>query len=267
AGSLGWALAVTLESAAKVRTLGQVEMLLAFAIGTVYAKTEVIQVAVFAAVIAGEPLAPAGWAGVAICLIGVAWLASGGALGSLLRRAGDPAARFGVAAGAGFALAAVGIREASRSLGDAPTLDRATLTLAAMLTIQLVLNGTQLAVTDRAELGRTVASWRREAPVGLLSLAGSLGWARRVARVGAGGHARERRQGAHARAGRDAARVRDRLADGRAPPPRRVRGERRGPRGHPRGGGARVSQRAKSSRRGITTIVPSSSWCTVTRTP
>jgi drug/metabolite transporter (DMT)-like permease len=134
-------------------------------------------VAVFAAVIAGEPLAPAGWAGVAICLIGVAWLASGGALGSLLRRAGDPAARFGVAAGAGFALAAVGIREASRSLGDAPTLDRATLTLAAMLTIQLVLNGTQLAVTDRAELGRTVASWRREAPVGLLSLAGSLGWA------------------------------------------------------------------------------------------
>jgi drug/metabolite transporter (DMT)-like permease len=148
-----------------------------FAIGTVYAKTEVIQVAVFAAVIAGEPLALPGWIGVVVCLLGVAWLASGGALASLLRRVGDPAARFGVAAGAGFALAAVGIREASRSLGEAPTLDRAVLTLAAMLTIQLVLNGTQLAVTDRAELGRTLASWRREAPVGLLSLAGSLGWA------------------------------------------------------------------------------------------
>jgi drug/metabolite transporter (DMT)-like permease len=34
AGSAGWALAVTLENAAKVRTLGQVELLITFAIST-----------------------------------------------------------------------------------------------------------------------------------------------------------------------------------------------------------------------------------------
>jgi drug/metabolite transporter (DMT)-like permease len=107
-----------------------------FAIGTVYAKTEVVQVAVFAAVIAGEPLAVLGWLGVAVCLLGVAWLASGGELTSLLRPGGT---------------------------------------------------------------GRPAEP-------------------RRVTRLGARRHAPERCEGAHARAGRDAPGLRDRVADGRTPP-------------------------------------------------
>ena len=47
-----------------------------FAIGTVYAKTEVILVAVVAAVALGEPLAPLGWVSAFVCMAGVAWLAA-----------------------------------------------------------------------------------------------------------------------------------------------------------------------------------------------
>ena len=147
-----------------------------FAIGTVYAKTEVIQIAVISAVALGEPLRAGGWVAAAVCTLGVAWLAGHGDLRAVLRRAGDPAALLGVVAGGLFGAAAVGIRGASGSLGEAPALDRAVLTLAALLSIQALVNGAWLAATDRAELRRTVACWRAAAPVGALSLAGTLGW-------------------------------------------------------------------------------------------
>ena len=52
-----------------------------FAIGTVYSKTEVIQVAMFSAVIVGEPLRFWGWLSVIVVLVGVVKLA-----GRLTRR-------------------------------------------------------------------------------------------------------------------------------------------------------------------------------------
>jgi drug/metabolite transporter (DMT)-like permease len=148
-----------------------------FAVGTVYAKTEVIQVALLSAVLLDETLAPLGWVGAIVCMVGVAWLASNGSITALLRRSGDPAALQGLLAGLGFALAAIGIRAASTSLGDAPAFDRAVLTLTVMLAAQTIVNGVQLRMVDPAELRTTVRMWRAEVPVGLLSVAGSLGWA------------------------------------------------------------------------------------------
>ena len=84
--------------------------------------------------------------------IGVAWLASNGSIASLLRRAGDPAAVMGLIAGLFFALAAVFIRAASRTMGDAPAFDRALVTLMAMLTIQTAINTVGFAVIDPSSL-------------------------------------------------------------------------------------------------------------------
>ena len=172
----------TIVGAGIAQILGTVALLRSFrvrdfAVGTVYAKTEVIQVAALSWVLLDEPLAPLGWVGAAVCMTGVAWLAGRGSLRTLVRRAGDAAALWGLAAGLGFALAAIGIRAASRSLGDAPAFDRALLTLTVMLAAQAVLNGTQLRLRDPAELATTLRMWRAELPVGLLSVAGSLGWA------------------------------------------------------------------------------------------
>ncbi|MFN3257470.1 MAG: EamA family transporter [Ilumatobacter sp.] len=148
-----------------------------FAIGTVYVKTEVILVAIVSAVALGEPLAPLGWVAAIVCMVGVAWLAAPDKLSDVARSAADPAALMGVAAGLGFALAAAGIRGASNSLGDAPTWNRALVTLTAMLAIQALINGAQLALFDRAALRSVAVHWRPALPVGVLSLAGSACWA------------------------------------------------------------------------------------------
>lgn len=148
-----------------------------FAIGTVYSKSEVILVAVISAVLLGESLRPLGWIAVVICLVGVVWLAAPSDVRSVMSSATDPAALYGVLAAGGFALAAVGIRGASTTLDDGSTWNRALLTLTVMLGLQSVLNGSQLATTDRKELAAVVREWRAAFPVGVLSLAGSTGWA------------------------------------------------------------------------------------------
>ena len=148
-----------------------------FAIGTVYAKTEVIQVAILSAVLLGEALGPVGWLGAVICTAGVIWLATDGAVARVFRTALDPAALLGIVAGGLFGLAALGIRGASTALGDAPAVERALLTLTLMLTVQAVVNGAYLAVVDRRQLVASVRAWRAALPVGVLSLAGSAAWA------------------------------------------------------------------------------------------
>ena len=148
-----------------------------FAVGTVYAKSEVILVAAVGAIGLGEPLALPGWLGAVLVTVGVAWLAARGSLRRLLARAGDPAALMGLVAGGLFAVAAVGIRGASNTLGDAPAFDRAVVTLTAMLALQTLLNGVVFAVVDRRQLVAVVQAWRPALPVGVLSLLGSLGWA------------------------------------------------------------------------------------------
>jgi drug/metabolite transporter (DMT)-like permease len=148
-----------------------------FAIGTVYAKTEVIQVAIVSAIALGEPLQPLGWIAALVCMAGVAWLAAPNRLRDILGRAGDPAALMGIVAGGCFALAAVGIRGASTSLEGGTTWDRALATLTVMLGIQTLLNAAWLVFRDREELIRVGAAWREALPVGILSLCGSAGWA------------------------------------------------------------------------------------------
>ena len=118
-----------------------------------------------------------GWVAALVCMAGVAWLAAPDRITDILRMAGDPAALMGVAAGLGFALAAAGIRAASNSLGDAPTWNRALLTLTVMLGFQTAINGAQLATSDRAALRDVFVHWRAAIPVGILSAAGSACWA------------------------------------------------------------------------------------------
>jgi drug/metabolite transporter (DMT)-like permease len=143
-----------------------------YAIGTVYSKTEVVQVALFSTVLLGEPLPLLGWLAVAICFSGVVVLAGGLPLGKLA----DRAARFGMAAGGLFALASVGIRASSQSLGDHPAFTRAIVTLAAMNTIQTVVQGAQVALREREQLRLAFTTWRSSAVVGLLSVGGTACW-------------------------------------------------------------------------------------------
>ena len=153
-----------------------------YATGTVFSKTEVVQVALFSAIFLGEGLRAFGWVAVAICMTGVVLLASkqqsiAGVL-HVLRRFDDLSARCGVAAGGCFALAAVAIRAASKSLGpNEPAVVRAFLTLAIMNSIQTVVHGAYLYKKEPDQLVKSFAVWRSSAIVGVLSVCGSAGWA------------------------------------------------------------------------------------------
>jgi drug/metabolite transporter (DMT)-like permease len=147
-----------------------------YAIGTVYSKTEVVQVAVFSLVFLDESLRPLGWAAAALCMAGIVVLVSKGR-GLTLSTLRDPAALYGLAAGGLFGLAAVGIRASSKSLTDSPTVMRALVTLAAMNTIQTVVHGSYLAAREREQLGLAFRHWRSSSIVGVLSVCGSACWA------------------------------------------------------------------------------------------
>ena len=176
---------VTITAAGVAQIVGTVALITAFdrrdfAVGTVYAKTEVLQVAVFSAVVLHEPLAWLGWVGAAVCMVGVVWLAVArrpDASGAASIAKVDAALGFGLLAGAGFALASVWIRASSKSLGDAPAVFRALVTLAAMNTIQMFVNGTQMLVTNADDVRAVARTWRSSAVVGVLSVIGSAAWA------------------------------------------------------------------------------------------
>ena len=71
----------------------------------------------------------------------------------------------------------MGIGEASRSLGGAPSFDRAVLTLTVLLVFQTVINAGWFLLREPAEIERTFRAWRPAVWVGVFSLLGSIGWA------------------------------------------------------------------------------------------
>lgn len=147
-----------------------------FAVGTIYSKTEVVFVGIASALILGEPLGWLSWAGAVVCLAGVAWLASNGSLRERLANGLDPAAWYGILAALGFGLTAVYIRGAASSL-EGTAVDRAMMTLAVMLTVQASVQGVAIARSKTASLTAVGRAWRQAVGVGVLSLAGSAGWA------------------------------------------------------------------------------------------
>lgn len=128
----------------------------------------------------GEALSALAWLGVALCFAGVAVLACRGdrsTLAGVLRAGGDRAMWTGMAAGAGFAVAAVCIRSASMSLGQDRPVVRALVTLATMNVLQTIGNSAWLAWQEPGALRAIGGVWRSSAVVGLLSVGGSAGWA------------------------------------------------------------------------------------------
>jgi drug/metabolite transporter (DMT)-like permease len=151
-----------------------------YAVGTVYSKTETVFVAFFATFISLEPLTALAWAGILVCLGGVAILSVRGKLSDVRGVLADlthKGALYGILSGAVFALAAGGIREASKLLPSDDFLIKGFTTLAVMNSIQVVLMGLYLAKVDRPQIGKVATHWRTSVWVGLFSVLGSAGWA------------------------------------------------------------------------------------------
>jgi drug/metabolite transporter (DMT)-like permease len=166
-----------------------------FVLTTAYLKTEPVLIALFGLVFLGDRLGGQASAAVLLATAGVVLMsmpagraaaapAGAGSAGRAPSAAKTEAsaagagsdgsfrpALLGIAAGAMFALSAVGFRGAILELGDGPFLARATATLAASLALQTAVLSAWLAWRSRAVLAEILRLWR---PSLLAGAAGAL---------------------------------------------------------------------------------------------
>lgn len=150
-----------------------------FVIAVAFAKTEVLQVALFATVFLSE--VPSLWAGVAMAVSTVGVLMLSVPKNTVKELAGSVgglglSAWFGLAAGAGFALASVGYRGAALALpGVSPLLIGAWGVVLAQL-LQTVLLGSWISARTPAVLPKIARAWRLSSVAGSMGALASIGW-------------------------------------------------------------------------------------------
>ncbi len=145
-----------------------------FAVTTAYTKTEPVQVAVFGALLLGDPLSPLKFLAIAIATAGVivvSWKP-----GEKLTRAGMRPAMLGIVSGACFALSAVGFRGAIQALPEGSFLIRASTILVLGLAMQTALLTLYMLIANRPALVLSLRNWRRSLSAGFLGAAASQFW-------------------------------------------------------------------------------------------
>ncbi len=150
-----------------------------FAVGTAYAKTEVVQGAIAAWIVLGEALSPLALAGIGVSLSGVLVLSLAGRVGNLrelLAATVQPAALCGLGAGLCFAFTAIFIKSANRALGGGDIILQALFVLVATNILQTMMQGVWLAWREPHQLRLAFSTWRSSGWVGTLSACGSACW-------------------------------------------------------------------------------------------
>ena len=150
-----------------------------FAVGTAYSKTDAVQAAIVATVFFHESLAPLAWVGIGIGVTGVLVLSLAGRgldPAELLRATVQPAALCGLGAGAGFAVAGLGIKAATVSLGAPDKVLAALFALVVTNVMQTAMQGGWMAWKEPAGLRAAFTAWRSAVWVGVLSACGSACW-------------------------------------------------------------------------------------------
>ena len=144
-----------------------------FAVATSLVKTEAVLTAIVGVLVFDAVLSGFGWLSVVIGVIGVLILSKTDVgLKSIFK---SPASAYGIAAGLGFALATLWIRQASLALHTDLILS-AAFTLAFMVTLQTFLVLLYILFEDKRQLKLVVDNWRMSLFVGIASMLGSIGW-------------------------------------------------------------------------------------------
>jgi drug/metabolite transporter (DMT)-like permease len=150
-----------------------------FAAGTAYSKTDAVQAAVASWIVLGEALSPLAWLGIGVGVCGVLTLSLAGRgldPRTLLRATVQPAALCGIGAGAGFALAGVGIKAATVALALPDKIFSALCALVLTNVLQTAMQGGWMAWREPEGLRAAFVGWRSAAWVGALSACGSACW-------------------------------------------------------------------------------------------
>lgn len=146
-----------------------------FAIGLVYSKTEVIQVALFAVLFLGETLSTEAVVAIVISTLGVVLISPHPpALEGAKRNGADPAAFYGLASGSAFAISVVGYRGANLALDAGSPFLAAAETLFWSQLLQAVLLCGWLLARRPAIVLDALRQWRVSMFAGVAGAAASL---------------------------------------------------------------------------------------------
>jgi len=144
-----------------------------FVVSIAYIKTEPVQVAVFGLVFLGDALTIPLAAAIVIATAGVVLMS---VKPGQIAAGGNRPAMLGVAAGAMFALSAVGFRGAVLALDTPSFVMAATFTLALGLALQAVVLSLYLVIRDRAVLVNILRNWQPSLAAGFLGALASQFW-------------------------------------------------------------------------------------------
>ena len=150
-----------------------------FAAGTIYSKTETVQVALLGLLILGDPLSLAAVAAILISLIGVLALSVAGTRitpGNLLSSLREKPTLIGLACGAFLGASVVLFRGGALSLGGDGFIMQAAFTLAVSVVLQTVMMGAYLALREPGQLKAVIVHWRPSLSVGVAGVLASIGW-------------------------------------------------------------------------------------------
>jgi drug/metabolite transporter (DMT)-like permease len=147
-----------------------------FVVAIAYIKTEPVQVALFGLLFLGDAVTPLMAAAIAVATAGVIVMSvKTGTLGNLASGGVRPTV-LGLAAGACFALSAIGYRGAILSLHDPSYAMAATFTVTAGLVVQSILLSLWLILRDRSVLKAILTAWRPSLFAGFMGALASQFW-------------------------------------------------------------------------------------------
>lgn len=150
-----------------------------FALGVAYAKTEVLQIAVFGLVLLGDPVSLAAVAAILIASTGVILVslpADSRSLATIARGWASRAALLGLGSGAAFGMAAVGYRGAALALATPSVVLAAAYSLVWAQAFQTLLLGGYLLVRQAAVVAAVLREWRVSMVAGGMGALGSACW-------------------------------------------------------------------------------------------
>ena len=146
-----------------------------YVVGTAYAKTEAVQGAILAMILLREMLSVLTWVGIATGVAGVLIIS---ARGERLRwgQIVQPAALCGLGAGFCFAMTSIFVKSATQVVETDDLVLAALVVLVIVIALQLLMQGSYVALREAASIPKVLRSWRVSGQVGLLAAFGSACW-------------------------------------------------------------------------------------------
>ena len=150
-----------------------------FAVGTIYSKTEVIQIAFLGLILLGDRLTVTAAVAIAISAVGVIALSVAKTritVGNLFASLTERPTLIGLVCGAFLGASVVFFRGGALALGDGDFVIRAAVTLAVSVVIQTAIMTVYLKLREPGQITEVLRNWPTSLGVGVAGVLGSIGW-------------------------------------------------------------------------------------------